>query len=42
MQQKKREREREREKGEGKREKDSKHPCDQFSQDDTEMREAVL
>jgi len=25
-----------------KRERDSKHPCDQFAQDDTEMREAVL
>lgn len=24
------------------RKRDSKHPCDQFAQDDTEMREAVL
>jgi len=24
------------------RERDSKHPCDQFAQDDIEMREAVL
>lgn len=24
------------------RERGSKHPCDQFAQDDTEMREAVL